>query len=399
MSYVAKVRTADNQWVPIAAQDVDVSNLLKRTAETQAVDLSTVSSFNYPTQLSNRNFVYNSAFELHQRGTSVASITGSGVRTADRWAFEVSTLGTWTQTIENDAPTGSGLRKSWKILCSTAQPSPGAASRAEFCQKFEGIDMQRLAKGTASAQQLTLSFWVKSNVIGTYAVVFEDNDNARMSSNGYSITAANTWERKVITIPADTVGVLDNDTNQSFRVVWGLAYGSNFTSGAYQPAWGSLTTNNYASGHTNLAATINNYWQITGVQMELGATATPFEHETLGTTFNKCSRYYFRRVADSTNAHFAQGWTTSTTNSNVFLTLPCLMRITPVLDTSTVSTTFQEQLFNNTAYAVSNIAIIAGESSRYAVALAVTHSAAVANTGSFLRATSTAGYLGFSAEF
>jgi hypothetical protein len=239
-----------------------------------------------------RNLLYNGAVQVHQRGTSTASITAAGYYTADRWQAGVTTMGTWTQSVENDAPTGSGLRKSLKMLCTTADASPAAADRVFINQALEGFDVQRLAKGTASAVSLTLSFWVKSNVTGTFVASLYDNDNNRHCSRSYTISASATWERKEITFPADTSGVLDNDNAASLVATFYLGNGSNFTSGTLATSWASYVAANDAVGQTNVAAATNNYWQVTGVQLEVGSVSTPFEFLPFETDLAKCQRYW-----------------------------------------------------------------------------------------------------------
>jgi hypothetical protein len=179
-------------------------------------------------------------------------------------------------TQENDAPTGSGFRKSSKVLCTTADASPAAGDALIFVHKLEGQNLQQIAKGTSSAKELTVSFWVKSNVTGTYIAELRDIDNTRQVSKSYSISASATWEKKTITFPADTTGALDNDNGDSFRVQFWLAAGSNFTSGTLNTSWASITDANRVVGQVNVAASTNNYWQITGVQLEVGSTATEF---------------------------------------------------------------------------------------------------------------------------
>ena len=242
---------------------------------------------------SGRNVVINGAMQVAQRGTSTASITTSGYYTADRFQSGFSSLGTWTQSVENDAPTGSGFRKSLKMLCTTANASPAAGNFMYVAaQRLEGQNVQQFLKGTASAKPFALSFWVKSNVTGTYIVELHDVDNARQVSASYTISASATWEKKTIIFPADTTGALNNDNGDSLRInFWGGA-GSNFTSGTLNTVWGSITNANIAVGQTNLASATNNYWQVTGVQLEAGAVATPFEFEDYGVTLAKCQRYY-----------------------------------------------------------------------------------------------------------
>lgn len=248
----------------------------------------------------NRNFLYNGAMQVSQRGTSTASITTSGFRTADRWGFNVGTQGTWTQSVENDAPTGSGFRKSLKVLCTTADASPAAGDFLQLYQPLEGQDLQRIAKGTSAAQQLTLSFWVKSNVTGTYIAELYDGDNTRQVSASYTISASATWERKTITFPADTTGAFDNDNTEGMSLVLWLGAGTDFTGGTLNTTWAAVTANKRASGQTNLAAATNNYWQVTGVQLEVGSQATAFEFKSFGQELRECQRYYFKTFDQAT---------------------------------------------------------------------------------------------------
>jgi hypothetical protein len=239
-----------------------------------------------------RNMIINGAMQVHQRGTSTASITTGGYYTADRWNTSITSIGTWTESIENDAPTGSGFRKSLKFLCTTADASPSAGDLFLVRQFQEGQNSQQFLKGTSSAKQFSLSFWVKSNVTGTYIAELRDNDNTRAVSASYTISASATWEKKTIVFPADTTGVFDNDNARSLDLHFCLATGSTYSSGTLATTWESITNANRYVGQTNLAAATNNYWQVTGVQLEVGAVATPFEFEAIGTTLAKCQRYY-----------------------------------------------------------------------------------------------------------
>jgi hypothetical protein len=256
-----------------------------------------------PMDSSDRNVVINGAMQVAQRGTSTASITASGYYTVDRWSVLLQTLGTHTMSVENDAPTGSGFRKSLKMLCTTADASPASTDYFIVRQILEGQNVQQFLKGTSSAKQFSLSFWVKSNVTGTYICQLFDKDNTRTVSASYTVSASATWEKKTITFPADTTGAFTNDNGDSLEVRWWLAGGSSFTSGTLQTTWASLVDANAAVGQTNLAAATNNYWQITGVQLEAGAVATPFEFEDYGVTLAKCERYFQRIIngADQTN--------------------------------------------------------------------------------------------------
>jgi hypothetical protein len=295
----------------------DVSRLITTPPNIYATDtessvgflsLSSASSI-YQTKASNqfahRNIIINGDMQIAQRSTSVASITSSGYNTADRYRVAISSQGTWTQSVENDAPTGSGFRNSLKMLCTTADASPAAGDEVSIQQNIEGQNLQHVKKGTASAEQLTLSFWVKSNVTGTYVVNIADVDNSREISKSYTINASGTWEKEVITFAADTTGAFDNDNALSLSLSFGLGAGSNYTSGTLQQTWAANTAANRFVGQTNLASATSNYWQITGVQLEVGDTATPFEFKSVEDELLECQRYY------QSIAQFNTFWCTS----------------------------------------------------------------------------------------
>jgi hypothetical protein len=270
---------------------------------------------------SGRNVIINGAMQVAQRATSTAGITGNGYHTVDRFQT-ICSLGTWTQSVETDAPSGSGFRRSTKMLVTTANASPSAGNEVQFRQIFEGLNLQQFAKGTASAKKIAVSFWVKSNKTGTYVVELYDTDNNRHVSATYTINGSDTWEKKTIIFPEDTTGAFDNDNIASMILGFWLAAGSNFTSGTLPTVWGSAVSANRAVGQTNLGSATNNYWQITGVQLEPGAVATPFEFEDYGTTLAKCQRYY--QICYST---IGQAMTTTTWVTNI--AFPVEMRSTP----------------------------------------------------------------------
>ena len=292
----AKILDANITTAKIASNAVTTAKILDANITEAKIESNAVTTGKLGTdvQLGYRNVIINGAMQVAQRGTSTASITGGDYYTADRFVFAPNSMGTWTNTIESDAPTGSGLRNSFKVLCTTADASPAAGDVITFETKLEGQNVQQFAKGTASAKQFALSFWVKSNVTGTYIAELLDSDNSRSVSASYTISASATWEKKTITFPADTTGVLNNDNATSLVLLCFLGAGTNYTSGTLATTWAANTNANRAVGQTNLASATSNYWQITGVQLEAGAVATPFEFEDIGVTFRKCRRYYHR---------------------------------------------------------------------------------------------------------
>lgn len=282
-----------------------------------------------PSKITGHNLLHNGAMQVHQRGTSTASITIGGYYTADRWLGGITgSVGTWTHSVENDAPTGSGFRKSLKILCTAADASLAAGDFASLNQPIEGQNLQAIRKGTADAQPLTISFWVKSNKTGNYIVEMYDNDNTRHCVGSYTVDASATWEQKSITFPADTTGAFDNDNAASLYLTFGLAAGTNFTSGTLATTWAAVTPANRAAGQVNLADTNANYWQITGVQLETGPSATNYQFKNYGQELAECQRYYYASPASVVLVH--NQYNSGNTSSSVY-TFPVVMRGTPVV--------------------------------------------------------------------
>jgi len=269
-----------------------------------------------------RNLIINGAMTVSQRSTSVAGITSSGYKTVDRFKTNISNLGTYTQSQSTSAP--NGFSNSLKMDCTIADASPAAGDYLNIATIFEGQDLQHIKKGTSDALQMTLSFWVKSAKTGTYIVEFNDTDNSRSTSQSYTILAADTWEQKVINVPADTTGTLTNDANASLEVIFWLAAGSNLTSGTLATVWESRTNANRAAGQVNLSDSDSNDWYITGVQLEVGSTATKFEHRSYGEELALCQRYFQLNTA-------ATGKATTTTRIQMQIPHIVSMRANPTV--------------------------------------------------------------------
>lgn len=345
--------------------------------------------------LSNRNVIINGAMQVAQRGTSTASITTSGYYTADRFNAPMITMGTWTQSVEADAPTGSGFRNSLKMLCTTADASPAAGDTVRVEQLVEGQNLQQFLKGTSSAKPFALSFWVKSNVTGTYIAELLDVPNSRQVGASYTISASATWEKKTITFPADTTGAFANSDGQNLQVRFHLGSGSNRTSGTLPTVWATAVTANTCPGQTNVAAATSNYWQMTGVQLEASSVSTPFEFEDIGVTLAKCQRYYYQTVGDI-NGRLGYGNASSTTAAEFLISLPTTMRGTP---TSVVSSTLQ--LFDGVSvFPVTAVTITGAGQSKNTATIGVTVASGLTQYRPYQIANnnSTSAYLGFSAE-
>jgi len=241
-----------------------------------------------------RNIIINGDMSQAQRATSTASITSSAYSTLDRFKTVISSAGTWTQSQDTTVPTGQGFAKSLKMDCTTADGSLSAGDSLLIQTRFEGQNLQYLKKGTSSAESLTLSFWVRSNKTGTYIAELYDTDNTRNISKSYTISSADTWEKKTITYDGDTTGTLGNDNGDSFRVNFWLASGTTYTSGTLATSWQSVTNANRAVGQVNLADSTSNEWYITGIQLEAGTSASDFEFLPVDRNMSRCQRYYIK---------------------------------------------------------------------------------------------------------
>ena len=241
--------------------------------------------------LTGRNIVINGSASVNQRGDSTG-VTSTGYYGPDRFNLLYTDAGTWSISQSSTAP--EGFANSYKLDCTTAKASLASNSRLFVQTKFEGQNLQHLKKGTSNAVSTTLSFWVRSNKTGTYQVNFEDNDNIRIIGATYTISAADTWEHKEITFAGDTSGAFTDDNGDSLAIMWALVAGTDNSSGAVPTAWEAKSNTDRGAGLTvNLADNTANEWYLTGVQLEVGEQATPFDHsESYGETLAKCQRYF-----------------------------------------------------------------------------------------------------------
>jgi hypothetical protein len=277
--------------------------------------------------LTNRNLIINGAMQVAQRGTSQTGVTSSGYASApDRFSSLINGLGTWTLSQSSDAP--DGFSSSYKWECTVADSSISASDYGILLQRMEGQNLQHLKKGSSNAESLTASFWVKSSKTGTYIFELYENHSQRSISKSYTISSANTWEYKSIAIPGDTVGTINNDNTQSLIPAFWVAAGSDYSSGTLQTSWGSIVNANRAVGVVNLADTVGNTWQVTGIQLELGDTATPFEHRSYGDELARCQRYY---TALGLMQVMGYGYGNGTDGSGSAFAFPTSMRTTPTM--------------------------------------------------------------------
>ncbi len=280
-----------------------------------------------------RNMVINGAMQVAQRGTS-ATNPGGGYNTLDRWRFSQNSggLGDFTAAQSTDVPSGEGFSTSLKMTNSSAKTVTSAMT-CFIQQKFEGQDLQQLKYGASSAESVTLSFYVRSSVTGTFCCHLFQSGNDRAHVKEYTISSANTFEKKTLTFTGDTASSLANDNSEELCVSWVLGAGSSAHLSA--DAWTSATSSKgwCTSNQTNWITTNGATFYITGVQLELGENASDFEHRSYGEELALCQRYFWRSTGGNFNA-VASGNNRSTTLARVFLPNPQIMRSAPTISIS-----------------------------------------------------------------
>ena len=259
----------------------------------------------------NRNLVINGDMRIDQRYAG-ASDTGINAYLVDRWMREFGSVpGSYTFQRVTDAPVG--FTNSLKVTVNTAS---GALSvSASLAQKIEGYNIVQLNWGTANAQPVTLSFWVKSSITGYFGGAINNNYSGQTYNFGYNIISANTWEYKTVTIPGSTSSTWVTDNTMGLNLVFGL--GAAAARQAAANAW----ANNIArqpTGSVDLVTYTGATFQITGVQLEAGKVATPFEYRSYGQELALCQRYYEKSFEDTTTP--ANGSTTTSFITEVGLT-------------------------------------------------------------------------------
>ena len=248
-----------------------------------------------------KNIIINGSMQVAQRvpyPSTQPTVSYSNYYTVDRWRMNVSdaNFGTWTFSQSNTVPSGKGFAYSWKWDCQAADTSLASDHYGIAEYRIEAQDLQHLGYGTSSAKPITLSFWVKTNKIGTYVFSIFSEDGNRYVSKSYKVNEANAWEYKTITFDGDTSGTINNDTGDGFRLWWWLGAGNTYDGGTMQPGvWRSWNSdrNGAAPGlSVNMADSTSNEWFITGVQLEVGRNATEFEHRSYGEELKLCERYF-----------------------------------------------------------------------------------------------------------
>ena len=238
-----------------------------------------------------RNIAYNGAMQISQRSTSETGLGATtGYHTVDRFVLNMgNTAGRLTMSQESITDL-SGFAKAVKLDCTTADTSIASDERLLFVQRFEGQDLQQIKKGTSDAEKVTVSFYVKGNANATYTLELVDEDNSRYVAQEFSVTSS--WTRVTKTFVADTTGKFDNDNAHSMSLNIWLHAGSDFTGGTFTSNTVHTTGNQrVGDNQTSFYDSTDRTFFITGLQMEIGSVATPFEHRSFGEELALCQRY------------------------------------------------------------------------------------------------------------
>ena len=234
-----------------------------------------------------RNLIINGDMAIDQRNVGASATSNGSVYTVDRFEFQMSSV-TNVQTYQQVTDAPAGFNKSLKITNNSTTQATAAGVLCTPRQKIEGLNTAYLNWGTSDAQTVTVSFWVKASVTGTYPVALTNNNFSRSFVTNYTVSVANTWEYKTVTIAGDTSGTWTVDTTTGINVLFSLDTGST-----YQTTAGSWQAGNYrgTSSDVHFLANASATWQITGVQLEANTTATPFENLQYTTQLQLCQRY------------------------------------------------------------------------------------------------------------
>lgn len=286
------------------------------------------------------NFIINGAMQVAVRGTSAVAAGAGTYPSIDRWKAWEDSDGAFTVEQSTTAPVG--FSTSLKAQVTTADTSLAAAQYAQLSQQIEAQNLQSLAYGTNDAKTVTLSFYVRSSKTGSYSItIYKSDATSYLFSKSYTIDSADTWERKSITITPDSNikasgGAIANDTGIGFYVFWNLAGGTNYDD-ATDNTWSANTSHFHTSSQVNWMDNTSNNFYLTGVQLEVGEVATPFQHRSYAQEKIDCFRYYYRYTTTD-NPGTRNRWLFTIDDNDNYRrcthTFPVVMRGTPAVTVS-----------------------------------------------------------------
>ena len=282
-----------------------------------------------------KNRIINGAMVIDQRNAG-AAVTAANSFPVDRFKMNNTTDGTFSAQQSSTVPSSGGFVNSVLVTVTSADTSLTTTQRLALQQTIEGYNIADLGWGTASAKTVTLSFWVRSSLTGTFSGSLRNSAADRSYPYTYTISVANTWEQKSVTIAGDTSGTWLTTNGEGIMLFFSLGVGPSLlgTAGAWAGAgyWG-------ATGETSVVGTNGATWYVTGVQLEIGSTATPFERRLYNQELANCQRYYYKWINNTGSSKYnitMQAYNTTSAYGKLF-DLPVTMRSQP---TATASGTF-----------------------------------------------------------
>ena len=364
-----------------------------------AGDAVNINGLAYPTAgpLSNRNLIINGAMQVAQRGTTS---TNSNYGTVDRFACYF-TGGAQTQTQEtlsSGTPYDEGFRYFLRVANTTS--STGANDNRHFMTKLEAQDIAQSGwEYTSSSSYITFSFWVRASVAQEYYGYLEARDGTKqIYPFSLGTLTANTWTKITKTAPGNSNITVNNDNGEGLRLVVAPFWGTNFTdSGVSVDTWAAFASGTRTPDYTNTwASTTDATFDITGVQLEVGQVATPFEHRSYGDELARCQRYYCL-IADGNNKVIGTGGAYNTGNVWAVVHLPVDMRSTPTLDQET-GTDYYAVTGQNTADLFNSITLEGNTTSRVARISAQSGISVTQGSAYFVSTENASAFIGFSSE-
>jgi hypothetical protein len=285
-----------------------------------------------------KNRLINSAMVIDQRNAGASVTPSNGAYTLDRWfAYEAQNASKFS--VQQNAGSVTPPAGFTNYLGVTSLSAYSIATNDVYAvgQAIEGFNVADFGWGTANAKTVTLSFWVRSSLTGTFGGVIRSRGDSNSYPFTYTISSATTWEQKSVTITGPTSGTFPTNNSASFEILFGLGVGASLSNTA--GAWSSATTIYGATGGTSVVGTNGATFYITGVQLEKGSTATSFDYRPYGTEFMLCQRYYIKYQGDGSGSNgFAIGYQASTTVALFALNFPVTMRSEPTCTLSNVIT-------------------------------------------------------------
>ena len=343
-----------------------------------------------------RNRIINGGMVIDQRNagaSSTATSTGSVYNTVDRWNYYASVGSKFTLQQNAGSVTPPTGFTNYLGITSSAATTIGSSDIYVIQQFIEGYNVADLDFGKATAKTITLSFWVRSSLTGTFGLVLQNDSDNRTYPITYTISSANTWEQKTITIAGDTSGTWLTTNSLGLKIRWQLAMGSTYkgTSGAW-----TASTVYGVTGATDILATNGATFYITGVQLEKGSTATSFDYRPYGQELALCQRY-FTLIASGDLKSTGVGYYYSATSAYGNFDLPVTMRTTPTIY-QTTGTDYYRLYRNSNNDGVNSLTIGDGTTPQIIEFLNSSEASGTAGQAGFWRTGNASSYLAVQAE-